>query len=104
MQHFFQPLDLTVNGSAKHFMKKKFVTWYAGEVKEKIKEGTPTEQIEGHFNFKRLKPIYANWMVEMYNFLTGEDGCVIILNGWKKAGIIGMVQKTDILPPKGPFA
>ena len=26
MTHFFQPLDLTVSGSAKDFMKKKFVT------------------------------------------------------------------------------
>ena len=39
MTHFFQPLDLTVNGSAKHFMKKKFVTWYDGEVKKEIEEG-----------------------------------------------------------------
>lgn len=36
-----------MNGSAKHFMKKKFVTWYArGEVKKKMEESTPTEQIE----------------------------------------------------------
>ena len=27
MTHFFQPHDLTVNGSAKNFMRKKFVTW-----------------------------------------------------------------------------
>ena len=27
MTHFFQPLDLTVNGSAKNVMGKKFVTW-----------------------------------------------------------------------------
>ena len=25
MTHYFQPLDLTVNGAAKQFMKKKFV-------------------------------------------------------------------------------
>ena len=80
MTHFFQPLDLIVNGSAKQFMKKKFVTWYDGEVKKKIEEGTPTEQIEFDFNLTRPKPIHSNWMVEMYNFLTGEEGRVIILN------------------------
>ena len=26
MTHFFQPLDLTVNGSAKKFMRKQFIT------------------------------------------------------------------------------
>ena len=74
------------------------------EVKQKIEEGTPTEQIEVDFNLTRLKPIHANWMVDMYNFLTGEEGRVIILNGWKKAGITGVAQKTDIPPPKDPFA
>lgn len=29
MTHFFQPLDLTVNGEAKHFMKERFTKWYA---------------------------------------------------------------------------
>jgi len=43
-------------------------------------------------------------MVEMYNFLIGEEGRVIISNGWKKAGITGVVQNTDILPPTDPFA
>ena len=73
-------------------------------MKKKIEEDTPAEQIEVEFNLTRLKPIHANWMVGMYNFLTGEEGRAIILNGWKKAGIPGMVQQTDILPPKDSFA
>lgn len=73
-------------------------------MKRKIEEDTPTEQIEVAFNLTRLKPIHANWIVEMQNCLTGEEGRVIILNGWKKAGVTGVVQKTDILPPKDPFA
>ena len=97
MTHFFQPLDLTVNGSAKQFMRKKFVTWHAEEVKRKIEEGTPIEHIEVNFNPTRLKPIHAGWMIELYNFLTSEEDRVTILNGWKKAGIAG------VLPPKDPF-
>ena len=27
MTHLFQPLDLTINGKAKRFMKEKFTTW-----------------------------------------------------------------------------
>ena len=34
MTHFFQPLDLTVNGEAKRFMKDKFTTWYSEEVQK----------------------------------------------------------------------
>lgn len=29
MTHFFQPLDLTVNKSAKQFMKNEFITYYS---------------------------------------------------------------------------
>ena len=35
MTHFFQPLDLTVNGSAKQFMWKQFITYYSDAVKKK---------------------------------------------------------------------
>ena len=36
MIHFFQPLDLTINGEAKRYMKDKFSTWYSDEVKQQI--------------------------------------------------------------------
>ena len=39
--HFFQLLHLTVNGCAKHFMRKKFVTWYSEDVRKKIDKGYP---------------------------------------------------------------
>ena len=90
MTHFFQPLDLTVNGSAKNFMKKKFVTWYANEVKKKIKEGVPIEIVEIDLSLTRIKP-------------THEEGKKTILNGWKKAGVTNILIKSEILPPKDPF-
>ena len=40
MTHFFQPLDLTVNGQAKKFCKNKFATWYsAAEVHKQVDSG-----------------------------------------------------------------
>ena len=39
MTHFFQPLDLTVNGEAKHFMKDKFTTRYSKEVQKQTNPG-----------------------------------------------------------------
>ena len=32
----FQPIDLTVNGPAKAFLKEIFETWYANQVTEKF--------------------------------------------------------------------
>ena len=37
--HFFQPLDLTVNGSAKQFIRKQFITYYSDAVKKKLDKG-----------------------------------------------------------------
>ena len=34
MTHFFQPLDLTVNGCAKQRTRKEFVTYYSSAVKQ----------------------------------------------------------------------
>ena len=38
MTHFFQPLDLTVNGQAKKFCKEKFTTWYSQEVSKAVRQ------------------------------------------------------------------
>ena len=45
MTHFFQPLDLTVNGSAKQFMQKQYITYYSDAVKKKLERGK-IEEIE----------------------------------------------------------
>ena len=39
MTHFFQSLDLTVNGEAKRFMKDKLTTRYSEEVQKQINPG-----------------------------------------------------------------
>ena len=39
MIHFFQPLDLTINGEVKRYMKDKFSTWYSDKVKQQIQSG-----------------------------------------------------------------
>ena len=41
MTNIFQPLDLTVNGSAKSFMKRKFTEWYSAEIGTALDEGIP---------------------------------------------------------------
>ena len=46
MTHFFQPLDLTVNRSAKQFMRKQFVMYYSEIVRHKLENGENVEDIE----------------------------------------------------------
>ena len=104
MTHFFQPLDLTVNGSAKNFMRKEFVTWYAEEDKKQMDAGVPAESIDVNLKLTSLKALHANWFTELYNVLTTADGRETVLNGWKKSGVTAVLKKEEILPPKDPFS
>ena len=97
MTHFFQPLDLTVNWSAKSFMRNKFVIWYAEEIKKQMDAGVPAESIDVNLKLTSLKALHANWLIELYNVLTTADGKEMVLNGWKKSGVTAVLKKEEIL-------
>ena len=67
MTHIFQPLDLTVNGSAKSFMKKKFTEWYSSEITKALDNDVQLEDIEIKLRLSILKPLHAEWLVDLYN-------------------------------------
>ena len=54
--HFFQPLDLTVNGEAKRFMKDKFTTWYSEEVQKQINPGNRDANGEVNVDLRLTAP------------------------------------------------
>ena len=62
MNHLSQPLDLTVNRSAKSFFKRKFTEWYSNEITRLLDAGTNLDNIE-----VKLKLI-----VEYFNRMTSE--------------------------------
>ena len=63
MTHHFQPLDLTVNGAAKHFMKQKFMDWYAKQVILSLEKGTPIEEIDVELKISIMKPLHVSWII-----------------------------------------
>ena len=91
MMHFFQPLDLTVNRSAKQFMQKQLVMCCREIVQHKLENGESLEDIEVDLRLTAIKPLHAQWVVGMYNFFTSSKGTRIIGKGWKKAGISGVI-------------
>ena len=98
MTHFFQPLDLTVNGCAKQRMKKEFVTYYSSAIKQQLDSGKQLEDIEVDFRLSVLKPLHAKWLVELFNFFTTTRGKEVIARGWKK--IAGLLDGSTTLPPE----
>ena len=103
MTHFFQPLDLTVNGSAKKFTRKEFITYYSTTVQQQLEYVKSVEDIEVDFRLTALKTLHAQCLINMHNFFTTPNGKEIILKGWKKAGISGLLDGTTVLPPEDPF-
>ena len=103
MTHFFQPLDLTVNKSAKNLTKREFVSYYSGVIQEGLDAGKALEDIDVDLRLSVIKPLHAQWLVKIFNFFTTSEGRDIIIKGWKKAGISGLFDWSTALPPADPF-
>ena len=77
-----QPLDISVNKSAKEFLRSKFQAWYA----DKISNQLATKVIEPvELKLSIMKPIGAKWMMELFDHFKARPQ--IIENGFKGAGI-----------------
>ena len=79
MTKYYQPLDLTVNGYAKRYLKRKFVEWYSGQVKSQLDKNISIEDIQVGLQLTKLKPIHAGWLVEFYNHMTTTKGLSMVV-------------------------
>lgn len=87
-------MDLSVNKSAKDFMRGKFRQWYSTKVEQQMEDGkltnmhamTPVDQ-----RMSIMKPLGAAWLVSLFDYLKRNSS--ILKNGFKAAGI------TDCLKP-----
>ena len=69
------------------------MTYYSTAVKGQLDSGMALEDIEVNLRLTAIKPLHAQWLVDMYNFFTTERGQQIINAGWKKAGILGLLRR-----------
>ena len=74
-----------------------------GSIQQRLQNGKPLEDIEVDLRLSVIKPLHAQWLVNMYNFFSTLEGKEIILKGWKKAGILELVYGSTIIPPDDPF-
>ena len=104
MTKYYQPLDLTVNGYAKGFLKKRFTEWYSTQFLTYLDNGSSIDDIQIGLQLSKMKPIHAGWIVEFYNFITTAEGKEIIDSGWRAARISDAVRLgLSELPPIDPF-
>ena len=74
MVRLFQPLDLTVNGAAKAYMKKRFTEWYSRCIIQELDSGKDVDNIEVQLKMSMLKPLQAKRINDLYNYLTAPEG------------------------------
>ena len=67
MTQSFQPLDLTVNGTVKVFMKKCFTKCYSDYIVQELDNGKDIDSIDIQLKVSILKPLLAQWIINLYN-------------------------------------
>ena len=51
------------------------------------------------FHLTEIKPIHANWIPQFYNNMSTEDDPKVVINGWKKSGIVDAVTNGSAALP-----
>lgn len=61
-------------------------------MQQRLASGKPLEDIEVDLKLTVVKPLLAQWLINMYNYFTGSNGKRVIgkRQGWKKAGVSGL--------------
>ena len=79
------------------------MTYYSCSAQEQLQTGRKLEDIEVDLKLTVIKPLHAQWLVSMYDHLTGQRGKEVILKGWKRAGISGLLLSYLLKIPFNQF-
>ena len=79
MTMFYQPLDLTVSGCCKRFLKSKFKEWYSGQVKAQLDNDVEIEYVQIGLQLTKLKPAHGSWIAEFYNHMSTPKGKELLI-------------------------
>ena len=99
LTHVFQPLDLTINGVAKAFLKNKFSEWYSQQITKRLEQGESIHDIEVKTTLTIMKPIHAKWIIGLYDHLRNQSQ--LIKKGFKETGITEDLAQD--LEPADPY-
>ena len=95
-----QPLDLSVNKSAKSFLRSEFQQWYSSD--EIAKQLEDTDEIEPvDLSTSRMKCVGAQWMVRLFEYISQNPS--LIVNGFLAANIAQSIDAgTPVLDDAPP--
>ena len=99
----FQPLDLSVNKTAKSFIQNKYNDWFADQVFTQLQNGKDPTDIKTSSKLSDLKPIHARWIVNWHHHVIKEKE--MVARGFNSVGISEAVQNVEDIYEKieNPF-
>ena len=102
--NLFQPLDISVNKSARCFIADKYQDWYAEKVLQQLNRGVTAHDVKVGLKLSIMKPLHAKWITEMYHHLKRSKQ--IVISGFRKAHITEAISEADQLAQlcENPFA
>ena len=80
-------LQLSINKSAKDFVKSKFQQWYSDQIFDQQDDGSPLQPIT--FPMHVMKPLGGHWLKEFYQYMQMNGD--IICNGFRAAGFADLL-------------
>ena len=86
-----QPLDMSANKALKSKRSSFFSEWYSKEVSKQMAAGSPTVTVNIDMWMSVIKEHSCKWLVSAYDHIRSHPD--IILNGFRKAGIINVLEK-----------
>lgn len=88
--HFFQPLDISLNKSAKSYIAGRYQNWYAYKVFGQLNRDDQAHDV--NVRLSTIKPLHAMWIIDMYILLTESKGLGLL--AFRKAQISHTVRET----------
>ena len=76
---------------------------YAGQITKVMDAGQEIDAIEIPLKLSIVKPLHAQWLIEMFNEMTSDAGRNVCLKGWHVSGIKEAVETGLSKPLLDPF-
>ena len=93
--NLFQPLDISVNKSAKCFIVDKYQDWHAEKVLQQLNRGVAAHDVKVDVKLSIMKLLLTKWINEMYHHLKCSKQ--IVISGFRKTHITEAVSEADQL-------
>ena len=97
--NLYQPLDISLNKSAKCFIAEKYQDWYAEKVLQQLNRGVAAHDVKKDVKLSIMKPLHAKWIIEMFHHLKRSKQ--VVISAFRKAHITEAVSQAV---SENPFA